>query len=155
MGKQASSVKSAPRTASKASRAKAHARTLARKWAERYTGGAILLSALLNAVASVHESGSGTWYGMGAAALTGGIVPIGVYVLCKVGANAYQSGFRRLAYIGGAVACFLLVLSLWHCSMAIAALTGSAMPLAVLLAIGIDGGLVYSEAVAVALSEVE
>jgi hypothetical protein len=52
---------------------------------------------------------------------------------------------QRIAALIGAVATAVLTLSLWHCTEALAALTGSPLVLSALLAIGIDAGLVACE----------
>jgi hypothetical protein len=52
---------------------------------------------------------------------------------------------RRLALVVGGVGCFVLLLSVWHCTEALAVLTGSSAPLAFLMAVGIDCGLVACE----------
>lgn len=57
---------------------------------------------------------------------------------------------RKLAYAAGGVQAGLLALSVTHCTEAIGLLTGSHWALAGLLAIGIDVGLVVSEAAEIA-----
>ncbi len=52
---------------------------------------------------------------------------------------------QRVALCVGSVASFVLLLSVWHCTEAIALLTGSPLILAVLLALGIDAGMVMCE----------
>ena len=52
---------------------------------------------------------------------------------------------RRIALAVGAVGTFVLALSVWHCTEALSALTGSPVFLAMLLAIGIDAGMVVCE----------
>ncbi len=52
---------------------------------------------------------------------------------------------RRLAVVCGSVATGVLALSVVHCTQAIAGLTGSHWVLAMLLAIGIDAGMVAAE----------
>lgn len=52
---------------------------------------------------------------------------------------------QRIAIAVGSVGVFVLVLSLWHCTDALASLTGSPLALAALLAIGIDAGMVACE----------
>jgi hypothetical protein len=52
---------------------------------------------------------------------------------------------RRLALVVGGVGCFVLSLSLWHCTAALSVLTSSPPALAFLLAVGIDCGLVACE----------
>ena len=123
------------------------------RWAHRYTCGAVLLSACLNGYASALDSGATGPVGLGAASAVGGIVPVGVWVLSKIAGQLVRATWRRLAGAAGAVGVFLLALSLWHCSAAIASLTGAALLLAVLLAVGIDGGLVVSELAAVLVAE--
>jgi hypothetical protein len=133
----------------------AAARQAAVAWAHRYTVGAVVLSAGLNAWASVQDSGSRSAVGMAAAAVVGGIVPVGVWVLSKLAGHLTRAGWRRMACAAGGVGVFLLALSLWHCSAAIASLTGAAVLLSVLLAVGIDCGLVVSELAAVLVQEDE
>lgn len=57
---------------------------------------------------------------------------------------------RKLAYAAGGVQAGLLALSVTHCTEAIGLLTGSHWALAGLLAIGVDVGLVVSEAAEIA-----
>jgi hypothetical protein len=52
---------------------------------------------------------------------------------------------QRLALVVGGVGCFVLSLSLWHCTEALSVVTGSPPALAFLLAVGIDCGLVACE----------
>src|SRR5262245_47476264 len=56
---------------------------------------------------------------------------------------------RSLAAGVGGVGVVLLALSVWHCTEALVVLTGSPAFLAVLLAVGIDMGLVASELAAI------
>lgn len=53
---------------------------------------------------------------------------------------------RRLSYAVASVATFTLTLSVWHCTEALSLLTGSPVFLALLLAVGIDCGMVCCEA---------
>jgi hypothetical protein len=122
-------------------------------WAHRYTAGAVVLSAGLNAWASVQDSGASNVVLIMAAAVVGGVVPVGVWVLSKLAGHLVRAGWRRMAGAAGGVGVFLLALSLWHCSAAIAGLTGAAWLLALLLAVGIDCGLVVSELAAVLVRE--
>jgi hypothetical protein len=78
-----------------------------------------------------------------------------VWVLGKVTAWTYRAGWRRWACVPGAVAAALLALSVCHCATAFAALTGAALPLAYCMAVGIDCGLLSSEATAILVSSVE
>lgn len=57
---------------------------------------------------------------------------------------------QRLALIVGGIGCFILALSLWHCTEALMQLTHSPMMLALLLAVGIDCGMVATEVAATA-----
>jgi len=62
-----------------------------------------------------------------------------------------QGGFspnQKLALCVGGIAGFVLLLSVWECTTALACLTGMPLVLAGLLAIGIDCGMVASEIVA-------
>jgi hypothetical protein len=52
---------------------------------------------------------------------------------------------QKIALGVGAVGCFVLALSVWHCTEALNILTGSPLFLAALLAIGIDVGMVACE----------
>jgi hypothetical protein len=52
---------------------------------------------------------------------------------------------RRIALVVGSVGTFVLALSVWHCTEALAALTGSPVFLAALLAVGLDAGMVACE----------
>ena len=52
---------------------------------------------------------------------------------------------QKLALVVGSVGVSVLALSLWHCTAALATLTGSPLVLAGLLAIGIDAGMVVAE----------
>jgi hypothetical protein len=55
------------------------------------------------------------------------------------------SARQRVAFAVGAVGCSVLALSVWHCTEALALLTGAPVLLAFLLAVGIDCGLVACE----------
>jgi hypothetical protein len=55
------------------------------------------------------------------------------------------SAQQRLALAVGGVGCFVLLLSVWECTLALNSLTGLPLPLAGLLAVGIDFGMVVSE----------
>ena len=63
--------------------------------------------------------------------------------------RASLRGRQRLALIVGSVGVFVLALSLVHCTQALAVLTGSPIVLALLLAIGIDAGMVAAELAAI------
>ena len=55
------------------------------------------------------------------------------------------TGTQRVSLVVGGLGCFVLLLSVWHCTEALQSLTGSPFALAVLLAVGIDFGLVACE----------
>lgn len=129
-------------------------RQAAKLWAARYVGGAIGLSSVLNAYAVLSSSSAtGGWQYVGVA--FAGLVPVGVWVLAKQAASAYRGGKALGAYSVALAAVALLVLSLFHCSAAIAGLTGSDLLLSWCMALGIDYGLVASELLAVQADEQE
>lgn len=135
-------------------RAKAEASRRAERWAKAYTGTAVALSSGLNAYAAVVESGSHGWAALAPAAI-GITIPVLVWMLGTVTAWTYRAGWQRLALVSGAVAACVLALSVIHVAGALAALTGSQLVLSYLLAVGIDCGLVSSEATAILVSTVE
>lgn len=139
---------------SAAVRARAIAARKAERWAHWYTGSAIVLSSGLNGYAAVRESGQ-SGYGAIAAAGIGITIPVLVWMLGTVTAWTFRAGWRRLALVSGAVAACVLALSVVHVAGALAALTGTSWLLAGLLAVGIDCGLVSSEATAILVSSVE
>jgi hypothetical protein len=55
------------------------------------------------------------------------------------------TGTQRVSLCVGGLGCFVLLLSVWHCTEALQSLTGSPFALAVLLAIGVDLGMVACE----------
>src|ERR1700734_1345384 len=55
------------------------------------------------------------------------------------------TGTQRVSLCVGGLGCFVLLLSVWHCTEALQILTGSPFALAVLLAIGVDLGMVACE----------
>jgi hypothetical protein len=138
-----------------AARAKAHAARKAEQWARWYTCCAVVLSAGLNGFAAVRESGAASPVSMVAAAGIGAVVPVLVWILGTVTAWTFRAGWKRLAYVSGAVAACVLALSVVHVAGALAALTGTGAILSGLLAVGIDCGLVSSEATAILVSSVE
>jgi hypothetical protein len=140
---------------SKAQRVKAAAAVRAERWARWYTASAIVLSSGLNGYAAVVSSGASTAAGQVAAGAIGAVVPVLVWLLGTVTAWTWRAGWKRLACVSGAVACCVLALSVVHVGSALAALTGSHWLLAGLMAVGIDCGLVSSEATAILVSSVE
>jgi hypothetical protein len=115
-------------------------------WSHRYTAAAVVLSAGLNGYAAAQDSG---------AAGPVGHATMLVWMLGTVTAWTWRVGWRRLAAVSGAVACCVLALSVLHVAAALASLTGTHWLLAGLLAVGIDCGLVSSEATAILVSNVE
>jgi hypothetical protein len=72
-------------------------------------------------------------------------IPVAVLIFSRVAALCYGHGRRPLAYCG-AVACLsILLLSVQHCAVSIARLTGEHVILAGLMALAIDAGLVACE----------
>jgi hypothetical protein len=120
------------------------------QWAHAYAALAIVLSACLNGYAAAADAASVSGKVVGA--LLGASVPVLVWLLAQAAAYTYRAGWTRFALLPGAVACVLLVLSVTHCAAAFAALTGTGWLLSVCLAVGIDCGLVSSEAVAILVS---
>jgi hypothetical protein len=101
------------------------------------------LSAVLNGYANAQHAAIG-WAGWG----MGLIVPAIILILGKVAALLYKRSQRRLAYVTASVGIGLLALSVWHCSLSIAALTGSPLLLAAPMAVAIDCGFVCCEVAA-------
>lgn len=134
---------------------RAAAAVRAERWARWYTGTAVGLSSVLNGYAAVVESKASTLLCQGAAAGIGVSIPVLVWMLGTVTAWTYRAGWKRLALVSGCIAACVLALSVCHVAGALAALTGSSLMLSVLLAIGIDCGLVSSEATAIMVSSVE
>jgi hypothetical protein len=142
-------------TVNAAQRARSHASKLAVLWSKRYTAIAVGLSSALNAYSGVSHSNVGGFAGMMASGAIGAVIPLLVWMLGSVTAWTYRAGWTRLAYVTGAIACCVLALSVVHVAGALATLTGSGIVMAGLLAVGIDCGLVASEATAVLVSMVE
>src|SRR5262245_44850563 len=134
-------------------RSKQQAARLAERWAHRYTVSAVILSSGLNGYGSVqHTEHSGVL--LVASAVIGALLPVLVWQLSRATAWAYRAGWRRPAYVMAAVATCLLALSVLHVAGALASLCGLGAVLAGLYAVGIDAGLVASEATAILVSEV-
>lgn len=134
-------------------RARASALRQLEVWATRYVVAAIVLSAMLNAAANVRLCGSELLPAQAAAGILGAVVPALVWLAGKQAGYAHRAGRPRLAYAVGAAGVCLLVLSIYHCSHALAHLTGSGWVLSLLLAVGIDYGLVASEVAAILAHE--
>lgn len=124
-----------------------------KSWAERYVAVALVLSAALNAAANVQLCGAATVLGQLAAGVLGAVVPALVWLAGKQAGHAYRAGRSQLAAAVGAAGVCLLALSIYHCAHALAVLTGSGVVLSLLLAIGIDYGLVASEVAAILAHE--
>ncbi len=101
------------------------------------------LSALLNGYANAQHATIG-WAGWG----MGLVIPAIILILGKVAALLHKRGQTRLAYVTAGVGIGLLALSVWHCSLSIAALTGSPLLLAAPMAVAIDCGFVCCEVAA-------
>lgn len=137
-----------------ASRAKVAAAYRAERWAKVYTASAVALSSGLNGYAAVVES-KAEGAAVVAAAAIGVVLPVLVWMLGTVTAWTYKAGWRRLSYVSGGIAACMLALSVCHVASALAKLTGSSTLLAGLFAVGIDCGLVSSEATAIMVSSQE
>jgi hypothetical protein len=124
-------------------------------WAGRYVGGAVALSAGLNAWANVDLCGAASLTGQCAAAGIGLAVPGLVWVAGKIAGWSHRAGRLSLAWLVGVAGVCLLLLSVWHCAHAIDHLTGCGLGLAILQAVGIDYGLVASEVAAIVAHEDE
>lgn len=113
-----------------------------RRWAYAGVGLTLLLSAGLNGLA-FSTSAPSPIYGW----TLGIAIPTLILIFSRVSALLYQSGLRRLAYVGAATTMFILLLSVQHCAVSIAMLTGEHVALATLMSIAIDCGLVLCECV--------
>lgn len=99
-----------------------------------------VLSAILNGYANA-ENATVEWAGWG----MGLVIPAIILVLGKVASLLWKRRQYRAAYITASVGVGLLALSVWHCSLSIAMLTGSPLLLAVPFAVAIDCGFVCCE----------
>lgn len=100
----------------------------------------LVLSAALNGYAYAQHSPA-AWAGW----LMGLAVPVLVLTLSKVAGEKHRGGNKPVAAVAGGSGIALLFLSVWHCSEAIALITGSPVALALPLAVAIDCGLVACE----------
>lgn len=99
-----------------------------------------ILSALLNGYANAtHAEVAWAGWGMGL------VIPVIILILGKVASLLWKRGELRAAKITAGVGIGLLVLSVWHCAVSIAALTGSPLILALPMAVAIDCGFVACE----------
>ena len=124
-------------------------------WSKRYVYCGVGMSAVLNGFAAVADASAESVVGGAAAAIVGGSIPLFVYGLSKVACWAHRANLRRFAQAAGGITVALLVLSLYHCSHAISTIAGCPWILSLLLAIGIDCGLVVSEAASVVVHDAE
>lgn len=100
----------------------------------------LALSAWLNGLAfSKHAEVS--WHGW----VLGLLIPVLILVFSRVGGILWACGNRARAYVAGGACGSMLVLSVQHCAVSIAALTGEPVLLAALMALAIDAGLVICE----------
>lgn len=108
-----------------------------KEWA---MGGVVLMSVLSAGLNGYDHSlhAPAAWAGW----LMGVMIPVIILVLGTVAGKAWNRGAKGLAYATAGAGVGLLALSIWHCSVAIAALTGSPVWLAVPMAIAIDIGFV-------------
>lgn len=72
-------------------------------------------------------------------------IPVLVLVFSRVSAILYAQQQRTLAYCGAGATLSILLLSVQHCAVSIAALTGEPVALAALMALSVDFGLVICE----------
>ncbi len=111
-------------------------------WAHGYVWGAAAVSCGLNGLAfSSHAAPGLAWAAWG----LGIVVPAGVLALGRWAATLFRRGRKTLSAAVGAIAGALLLLSVWHCTESIAALTGSPLVLAGLMAIAVDAGMAACE----------
>jgi hypothetical protein len=109
-------------------------------WATFCVGLTLTLSAWLNGLAfsSAAENPLNGW-------VLGVTIPVLVLGFSRVSALLYRSGDRGLAYCGAAATLSMLLLSVQHCAVSIAKLTGEPVALAALMALSLDFGLVTAE----------
>ena len=119
----------------------------AAKWATGYVVLSVTLSCGLNAYANTRHAPAETC-SLVLAGVLGAVIPVLVLILGRVASLVWKRGRQWLAGLVGGIGCAVLGLSVIHCTDAIAILTGSSPVLALLLAIGIDCGLVACEVTA-------
>jgi hypothetical protein len=113
-----------------------------RRWATSGIGLTLGLSAVLNAYSYVIALTDRTAGLVAGVVLLGIAIPLLVLIFSEVAGILFHRKQRSLAYATGAASLGLLVLSIWHCSTAIAGLTSSPIFLALPLAVAVDAGLV-------------
>lgn len=109
-------------------------------WSYAGVGVTLGLSGWLNGMAFAERAPSA---GMGWA--LGLAIPVLVLILSRVGALLYALNRRELAYFAAAATLSILALSVQHCAVSIARLTGEHVALAALMALAVDAGLVVCE----------
>jgi hypothetical protein len=113
-----------------------------RRWATSGIGLTLGLSAVLDAYAYVGALAERTAGLVAGVVLLGIAIPPLVLIFSEVAGILFHRRQRSLAYATGGASLGLLVLSIWHCSTAIAGLTSSPTYLAMPLAVAVDAGLV-------------
>lgn len=109
-------------------------------WSYAGVGVTLGLSGWLNGLAFAERSPSpGMGWALGVA------IPVMVLIFSRVGALLYALNRRNLAYCAAAATVSILALSVQHCAVSIARLTGEHVALAALMALAVDAGLVVCE----------
>lgn len=122
-------------------------------WAHRYTYAAVVLSSALNAYSTVSAATDSGLLKQAGAGLVSALIPVLVWGLAQLAGWLHKASQPMLAKVTGSVGVGMLLLSVWHVSEAIALLTGQSLLLSILLAIGIDCGLVVSELAAIVATD--
>lgn len=109
-------------------------------WAYSGVGLTLTASAWLNGLAfAQHAPTSAHGWALGVT------IPVMILVFARVSALLYGAGRRGLSYCGAGACLSMLLLSVQHCAVSIARLTGESVALAALMALAIDVGLVVCE----------
>lgn len=109
-------------------------------WAYAGVGCTLALSGWLNGLAFSHTAPT-PLHGW----VLGVTIPVLILVFSRVSALLWGKSRRGLAYCGAAATLSMLLLSVQHCAVSIARLTGEHVALASLMALAIDAGLVVCE----------
>lgn len=111
-----------------------------RRWAYCGVGLTLALSGWLNGLAFAQSAPTPAHgWALGCA------IPALVLVFSRVSALLWGLNRRHLAYCGAAATLSVLLLSVQHCAVSIARLTGEPVALAALMALAVDMGLVVCE----------
>lgn len=110
------------------------------RWALAGVSTTYVMSAGLNIYASYKHSTLPS-----AGIVVGLAIPTIVLLLAKGAGLVHRRGQMRLAATTAGVGAGLLALSIWHCALSIADLTGQNLWLSVLMSLAIDAGLVCFE----------